>query len=239
MRAGANSQPQQWSSGSCGLPISADAAALPSNIQSKSDFYEHIELQLTGLLDGQRNWVTNFANASSVLFNSMNRFGDWHEKHINWAGFYLLSPLFPGKITDVKEPVLWLGPFCGQPACQSIASVPGRGVCADGSSLLPPRAVVVPNTEEYPGHIACDSLSQSEIVVPLVVPRARLSQAHREALAGQGPPEAVRAWSGRGSDDDVIIGVIDIDCVAQGGFDEQDATALQRIARLIVDACDW
>ncbi|WFD35772.1 L-methionine (R)-S-oxide reductase [Malassezia cuniculi] len=175
------------------------------HIQSKADFYEHIELQITGLLDGQRNWVTNLANASSVLFNSMNRYEAWREKRVNWAGFYLLSPLFPGAVADVKGPTLWLAPFCGQPACQAIASVPGRGVCADGSSLLPPRAVVVPKTDDY----------------------------------RRGPAEAVRAWGGRGSGDDVIIGVIDIDCEAQAGFDEQDAEALERIARRIVDACDW
>lgn len=219
--------------------LSADAAALPSSIRTKRDFYEHVEMQLTGLLDGQRNWVTNLANTSSVLYNSMNRFDAWREKRVNWAGFYLLSPLFPGPLVPVKTPTLWLGPFSGLPACQAIASVPGRGVCADGSAKLPPQTVCVPRTDDYPGHIACDSQSQSEIVVPLVVPRRAWSAAHQAALRGEGPEEAVRAWGGRGDGEEVIIGVIDIDCEAQNGFDEEDVDALERVARQIVEACDW
>lgn len=117
---------------------------------SKSAFYTHLEEQLTALLDGQRNWVTNLANASSVIYFSMNKFPEWKEKRVNWAGFYLLSPLFPGaEVSSGKDPKLWLGPFCGLPACQAINSVPGRGVCADGSAVLPPRTVCVPRTDDY------------------------------------------------------------------------------------------
>ena len=76
-------------------------------------------------------------------------------------------------------------------------------------------------------------------MVPLVVPRSRLATVHQEALAGRGASDAIRAWSNRGTGNDVIIGVIDIDCEVQHGFDEQDAAALERIARRIVDACDW
>lgn len=227
---------------------SADAAGLPSYITSKDDFYEHVETQIAGILEGQRNWVTNLANVSAVLYHAMNAFSAWREKHVNWAGFYLLSPLFPGGIrADIQGPTLWLGPFCGMPACQAIASVPGKGVCADGSAVLPPTTVCVPRTDDYrtyapthpAGHIACDSQSQSEIVVPLVVPRAQFSGRTLEALHGSGTPELVRAWSGRGDGDDVIIGVLDLDCVAPNGFDDTDARALERIVRRIRDACDW
>lgn len=129
---------------------SADAAGLPSYIASKDDFYEHVETQIAGILEGQRNWVTNLANVSAVLYHAMNAFSAWHDKHVNWAGFYLLSPLFPGgDRADVQGPTLWLGPFCGMPACQSIASVPGKGVCADGSAVLPPTTVCVPRTDDY------------------------------------------------------------------------------------------
>ncbi|KAI3618545.1 hypothetical protein CBS9595_002908 [Malassezia furfur] len=212
--------------------VHADAAGLPSYIASKDDFYEHVETQIAGILEGQRNWVTNLANVSAVLYHAMNAFSAWHDKHVNWAGFYLLSPLFPGgDRADVQGPTLWLGPFCGMPACQSIASVPGKGVCADGSAVLPPTTVS--------GHIACDSQSQSEIVVPLVVPRAHFSGRTLEALHGRGTPELVRAWSGRGDGDDVIVGVLDLDCVAPNGFDDTDARALERIVRRIRDACDW
>ncbi len=74
-------------------------------------------------------------------------------KTINWAGFYLLSPFFPTSDTSsaptYKRPTLLLGPFCGLPACQQISSVPGRGVCADASALLPPRVVRVDKTDDY------------------------------------------------------------------------------------------
>lgn len=79
----------------------------------------------------------------------MNRFPEWREKQVNWAGFYLLTPLFPGHTAAVSGPTLWLGPFAGLPACQAIQSVPGRGVCADGSARLPPATVCVPSTDEY------------------------------------------------------------------------------------------
>ncbi|WFD27844.1 L-methionine (R)-S-oxide reductase [Malassezia nana] len=219
--------------------VHADAAAIPSDIQSKTQFYEYVALQLAGLLDGQRGWVTNLANVSAILYHSMNRFHAWKDLHINWAGFYILSPLFPGALTPTKQPTLLLGPFCGLPACQAIPSVPGRGVCADGSAQLPPKAVCVPHTDAYPGHIACDSLSQSEIVVPITVPRTSLSDAAQAALRGEGPEDLVRAWSGRGEGDEVIIGVLDIDCESQNGFDHEDVDALERLVWTVSQACDW
>jgi len=80
----------------------------------------------------------------------MNRFHAWSNKRINWAGFYLLAPLFPGTLDSSSGPTLWLGPFCGLPACQSIPSIPGRGVCADGSAKWPPTVVCVPHTGRLP-----------------------------------------------------------------------------------------
>lgn len=126
--------------------VHADAAILPDYIKTKTDLYEHVCLQLTGLLADQRSWVSNLSNASSILYHSLNAFSK--EDHYNWAGFYLLSPLLPGRI-EVKTPTLLLGPFHGLPACQSIASVPGKGVCADASALLPPRTVKVDRTDDY------------------------------------------------------------------------------------------
>lgn len=170
----------------------------------------------------------------------MNRFHAWSNKRIIWAGFYLLAPLFPGTLDSSSGPTLWLGPFCGLPACQSIPSIPGRGVCADGSAKWPPTVVCVPHTDAYPGHIACDSVSQSEIVVPIVVPRTRLSSMHQAAIRGEGPEPYVRAWAGRGTENDhVIVGVLDIDCESPNGFDTEDARALQNIVHRITEACDW
>ncbi|KAL9933076.1 hypothetical protein V8E36_007794 [Tilletia maclaganii] len=233
--------------------VHADAASIPDTVTNKAQFYDHLAASLASLLEGQRNWVSNLSNASSVLYASLNRYpawagsADWTQprKPVNWAGFYLLSPLFPGTPLRVKRPTLLLGPFCGLPACQQIQSVPGRGVCADASTALPPRALRVDDTEAYPGHIACDSASKSEIVVPLVVSRSRLSSQHKEALEhasaqanGADNNDAV-AWGGRGDGDDVIVGVLDIDCEELDGFDEEDERGLERIAKIVADACDW
>jgi L-methionine (R)-S-oxide reductase len=106
--------------------------------------------------------------------------------------------------------------------------------------LLPPRTVKVDRTEEYPGHIACDSASQSEIVVPITVARSKVtsfSKAERQARDADRPipPE----WSGRGEEDEIIIGVLDIDCEAVDGFDEEDVKGLEAIVKLISQACEW
>ncbi|CBQ71324.1 conserved hypothetical protein [Sporisorium reilianum SRZ2] len=228
--------------------VHADAAALPSYVVTKTDFYDHLESSLTSLIDPGTDWISTLSNAASLLFNAMNRFPLWRDKRVNWAGFYLLSPLLPSETLARKtrsKPTLLLGPFNGLPACQLIFSVPGKGVCADASSLLPPRVVRVADTEAYPGHIACDSLSRSEIVVPLVVARKRLATVHQEALEQQSPrsgeptEQTDKSWSGRGSDEDVIIGVLDIDCESLDGFDEEDEVRLQKIANLIVERSAW
>lgn len=230
---------------------SADAAALPSYVQTKRDFYDHLETSVTSLIDDGTDWMSSLSNAASLIFNSMNRFPEWQTKRINWAGFYLLSPLLPSELHDRKHrnaPVLLLGPFNGLPACQLIRSVPGKGVCADASALLPPRVVRVADTEAYPGHIACDSLSRSEIVVPLVIPRSRLPKVHQDALQQQSPhgqhpappaEGADQSWAGRGQADEIIIGVLDIDCESLAGFDAEDEQRLQKIANLLVERSAW
>ena len=114
--------------------------------------------------------------------------------------------------SDDASSRLLLGPFCGKPACQFIDTTPGkgRGVCAD--SFTSRKTLVVPNVDAYPGHIACDGGTKSEIVCPLI-------------LRTQGR--------------EVTLGVFDLDCLAQGGFDDDDKTGLEKIAQLVVDACDW
>jgi len=114
--------------------------------------------------------------------------------------------------SDNASSRLLLGPFCGKPACQFIDITPGkaRGVCAD--SFMSRTTVVVSNVDAYPGHIACDGDTKSEIVCPLI-------------LRSQGR--------------EVTLGVLDLDCLAQGGFDDDDKIGLEKIAQLIVDACDW
>jgi len=88
--------------------------------------------------------ITILANASSLIYGALDR--------LNWCGFYLL-----------QDGCLKLGPFQGKPACTKIAV--GRGVC--GTAIERDRTVVVPDVHKFPGHIACDSASNSEIVIPL------------------------------------------------------------------------
>ena len=119
------------------------ADKLPST--SKTEMYEHLSAQLSSLLADERDFIANAANFSSLLYHSL--------PDVNWVGFYLL-----------KNNELVLGPFQGQPACVRIAM--GKGVCGTAAELK--QTIVVENVHEFPGHIACDSASNSEIVVPLI-----------------------------------------------------------------------
>ena len=113
--------------------------------RSKPELYEQLVLQLRSLLDGECDFIANAANFSSLLYHSL--------PDLNWAGFYVL-----------KNEELVLGPFQGKPACIRIAI--GSGVC--GVAAAQRQTIIVPNVHDFPGHIACDSASNSEIVVPLV-----------------------------------------------------------------------
>ncbi|HBB98251.1 MAG TPA: GAF domain-containing protein [Blastocatellia bacterium] len=113
--------------------------------KSKIDLYDQLAAQLSSLLAGERDLIANAANFSSLIFHAL--------PDLNWAGFYF-----------AKDDELVLGPFQGQPACVRIRV--GQGVCGAGASKC--ETVIVPNVHEFPGHIACDSASNSEIVVPLM-----------------------------------------------------------------------
>ena len=119
-----------------------DPSAVPL---AKSALYTLLDQQLAALFAGERDFVANAANASSLLFHLLPQ--------INWTGFYLL-----------KNDELVLGPFQGKPACVRIPL--GKGVCGTAASRREP--VVVPNVHEFPGHIACDAASNAEIVIPLL-----------------------------------------------------------------------
>ncbi len=112
---------------------------------NKRDFYASLAQQLTGLLEGERDMIANAANMSSLIFQFL--------PDLNWAGFYFM-----------RGPELVLGPFQGKTACVRIAV--GRGVC--GTAVERRESIVVPDVHAFPGHIACDSASRSELVVPLV-----------------------------------------------------------------------
>ncbi|NTE01163.1 GAF domain-containing protein [Agrobacterium tumefaciens] len=111
---------------------------------SKEAQYQSLIPQIEGLLFGETDFVANMANVSAALKEQFNWF---------WVGFYL-----------VKNDELVLGPFQGPVACTRIAK--GKGVC--GSSWLQEKTLIVPNVDEFPGHIACASASKSEIVLPLI-----------------------------------------------------------------------
>jgi GAF domain-containing protein len=112
---------------------------------NKQEFYRELASQLGGLLTGERDGIANGANMASLLFHTL--------PDVNWVGFYFL-----------KGGELVLGPFHGKPACVRIAM--GRGVC--GTAAQARRSVVVPDVNAFPGHIACDTASRSELVVPLL-----------------------------------------------------------------------
>jgi GAF domain-containing protein len=134
--------------------------------------YSLMNKQLLSLTEGVEDGISNLANASALLFHTLER--------LNWAGFYLY-----------KNGVLLLGPFQGKTACTKIPM--GKGVC--GTAAERGETIVVPDVHAFPGHIACDGDSNSEIVIPLYVKGSlygvldidsplldRFSEADREGL---------------------------------------------------------
>jgi GAF domain-containing protein len=113
---------------------------------SKIEFYRELARQLESLLEGERDAIANAANTSALIFTTL--------PDLNWAGFYFLR--------DGQE--LVLGPFQGKPACVRIAV--GRGVC--GTAVARRRSMLVEDVHAFADHIACDSASQSELVVPIM-----------------------------------------------------------------------
>lgn len=117
----------------------------PPSAASKVEQYAELRAQLAGLLDGEADGLANAANFSALLYRALPA--------LNWVGFYLR-----------RGQELVLGPFQGKVACVRIAL--GRGVC--GTAAQRRETIVVPDVHQFPGHIACDEASRSEIVVPLL-----------------------------------------------------------------------
>lgn len=112
---------------------------------TKEELYDYLNMSLDGLISNENDWLANLCNASALLWMMLD--------DINWAGFYLY-----------KNGELVLGPFQGKIACTHIQM--GKGVC--GTAAETKETQVVKNVHEFPGHIACDSDSNSEIVVPII-----------------------------------------------------------------------
>lgn len=106
--------------------------------------YQELNRQLGSLIDGVPHKIANLANVAALLYHTL--------KGLNWAGFYLL-----------EQDRLILGPFQGKPACIEIPL--GRGVC--GTAAAQDRTQLVPDVHRFPGHIACDGASNSELVIPI------------------------------------------------------------------------
>ncbi|WP_267549820.1 GAF domain-containing protein [Rhizobium rhizogenes] len=113
---------------------------------SKPEFYRELADQLQALLAGEPDAIANAANTSALIFQML--------PELNWAGFYFLH----------GNDELVLGPFQGKPACVRIAI--GRGVC--GTAVEKAQSILVEDVHAFPGHIACDAASRSELVVPLL-----------------------------------------------------------------------
>ena len=115
------------------------------DFRDKPGDYARLAEELTALLDGESDRIANAANSAALIFAAL--------PEVSWAGFYFL-----------RGGELVLGPFQGKPACVRIAL--GQGVC--GAAAVQRRTLVVPDVQKFPGHIACDAASRSEIVVPIV-----------------------------------------------------------------------
>jgi GAF domain-containing protein len=115
------------------------------NFETKDQLYKYMNIKLTGLIGSETDSLANLSNASALMWLLI--------KDINWAGFYLY-----------KEDQLILGPFQGKPACVRIQM--GKGVC--GTAAETRQSQVIKNVHDFPGHIACDCASNSEIVIPIV-----------------------------------------------------------------------
>lgn len=148
--------------------------------------YVLLQRQLQSLLEGETHWLANLANTSSLLFSEL--------KDLNWVGFYLC-----------EGSELVLGPFQGKPACVRISI--GKGVC--GTAAENRKVIVVPDVHEFPGHIACDTASRSEVVVPMITAEG------------------------------ILVGVLDVDSPVLSRFTDEDARGLTSIVDTLMSACHW
>jgi L-methionine (R)-S-oxide reductase len=152
--------------------------------------YQSLADELDALLRGETDSVAIAANAAAAIYHSL--------PELNWAGFYFL-----------RGEELVLGPFQGQPACARIPL--GKGVC--GTAAAERRSVLVPDVHAFPGHIACDANSRSELVVPLLIKDGLI----RDGLA-----------------ENCLLGVLDLDSPVTGRFDAADQAGCEALAAIVV-----
>ena len=153
-------------------------------VMNKQERYEQFLSEVALLIQDEHDEISVLANVAAALKDAFGFF---------WVGFYLVKEKEDG------EPQLYLGPFQGPTACYRIRY--GRGVC--GTAWQQRQSVVVPDVEQFPGHIACSSLSRSEIVVPIFAKEGR------------------------------VVGVLDIDSTDLATFDDTDRENLERLCLLL------
>ncbi len=158
----------------------------------KTRGYADLAASLRSLLEGERNLIANLANTAALIYHAL--------PNLNWAGFYLIGP----DAQDAATSELILGPFQGKTACVRIAI--GKGVC--GAAAAKRETQLVPDVHAFPGHIACDSASNSEIVIPMIFSNG--------ARRGE------------------LLGVLDLDSPLLGRFDEQDQQGLEAIVDILM-----
>ena len=162
------------------------------DFSDKGRGYADLATSLHSLLEAERNLIANLANTAALIYHAL--------PDLNWAGFYLIGP----NAQNVATPELILGPFQGKTACVRIAI--GKGVC--GTAAATRETQLVPDVHAFPGHIACDSASNSEIGIPMIF--------------SNGPR--------RGE----LLGVLDLDSPLLGRFDEQDQRGLEAIVDILM-----
>lgn len=161
-----------------------DAEHSKVDFSDKARGYAELATQLTGLLQGERDLIANLANTAALIYHNL--------PDLNWAGFYLWQP---------ASQQLVLGPFQGKTACVRIEL--GQGVC--GTAAATRQTQLVKDVHAFPGHIACDSASNSEIVIPLVF------EDHRP-----------------------LLGVLDLDSPHIARFDERDKAGLEALCAILL-----
>ena len=179
--------------------------------------YPRVVKELRALLEGETDWTARMANTAALI---KERFGFF------WVGFYLVRPTGPAGDAGSE---LILGPFQGPIACMRIKF--GRGVC--GTAWKERKTLVVPDVEAFPGHIACSSLSRSEIVVPIFKEDCAGFQEGLAICPGGNTDPGGTTTSHVGNSDGEVIGVLDIDSTELATFDQADALWLNRLVSVL------
>ncbi|KAG0152233.1 hypothetical protein CROQUDRAFT_667535 [Cronartium quercuum f. sp. fusiforme G11] len=222
--------------------VHAEASSIPAHLalncaaSRKTEFYAHVAGNLKALLDGEKNWVVNLSNAASVLFHAYSETNEGRGRGVNWTGFYLLPHLFPQPTSKKSVPQsppiepflprkLLLGPFQGKPACQfitlplvtsldpqtlKVAICSPASVCA--TAFVNRSSQLVTDVEQFPGHIACDPETKSELVVPILIKREGVT---------------------------CCVGVLDLDCTFLNGFDEADVVGVESVLSVVIGSSEW